>query len=485
MSESEWQNRSVAGVPSATCKVSDKSETIAGSEARSRWTLRRVIVLVLLVVAALLIGFAVTRNLIDFPVYYSAGQSLLLGRTDLYAPDFAHGPVMDYRYPPLFLVALLPFWLLPYSLAAYLWCLASIAEIAGCVWVVSRFVDGTGSRTKVLVISTLVVAQYFVMILHYGNVHLLAVFLMFASVYLVFTERNFAAAVLMSLSITIKLVPILLLPYFALKRKWRFLALVGLLVLALNLAPAAYFGFGRNIDLLKSWALHVVAEPEFHEANGPIDLSLKGGLRRYLSQIDYSQRIDGDVRYPSVNLVSLSSNRVAQVWMALAGICLLSGLALIWWRSRNTDNVATRQARQTRQVSDDGDPHSGRNFGLQPLEVGLMICLMLLVGPLTSKIYFIALLWPVVCLASFAFANDSAAARFGRYALIVVAVTNSVLPLLPGRSTQRLLLVLGVDLLVNLLLTFAVGFVLFSSRLIPRSGPGAQRREVLSGARTS
>ena len=457
--------------------MSDKSETIGGHEVHSRWTLRRFSLTLLVVAAAIFIGFVFTRNLIDFPVYYRAGQSLLQGRTDLYAPDFARGPVMDYRYPPLFLVALIPLWLLPYSIAAYLWYLASVIEIGGCVWVVSRLVDTTGSRTKIVVVATLIVAQYFVMILHYGNAHLLVVFLMFASVYLVFIRKDFAAALLMALAITIKLVPILLVPYFALKRRWTFLALVGLLVVALNLAPAAHFGFVRNNDLLRSWAIHVVTEPEFHEANGPIDLSLKGGLRRYLSQVDYSQRIDGDVNYPSVNLLSLSSNEVARVWTGLAGICLLSGLVLIWWRPRNTATTATPQ---TTDGSDEGSQQSDWDFGLQPLEVGLMICLMLLVGPLTSKIYFIALLWPVVCLARFAFTRDSAAARFGRYTLIVVAVTNSVLPLLPGRSTQRLLLVLGVDLLVNLLLTFAVGFALFSSRLIPRSGPDALRREVRS-----
>jgi len=315
------------------------------------------------------------------------------------------------------------------------------------------------------------------MILHYGNAHLLVVFLMFASVYFVFIRKIFAAALLMALAITIKLVPILLVPYFALTRRWRFLALAGLLVLALNLAPAAYFGLGSNTDLLKRWALHVVAEPEFHEANGPIDLSLKGGLRRYLSEVDYSQRVDGDVRYPSVNLMSLSSKEVVRVWMASAGFFFLSGLVLIWRRSRKAGNAA---GGPTGDASDDDRLRSDQDFGLQPLEAGLVICLMLLVGPLTSKIYFIALLWPVVCLASFAFSNDSTAARFGRYTLMVVAVTNSVLPLLPGRSLQRLLLVLGVDLFVNLLLTVAVAFALFSSRLIPRSGLAARQREVRS-----
>src|SRR5260370_4746593 len=75
-----------------------------------------------------LIGFIFTRHLIDFPVYYAAGRSLISGRTDLYAPDFARGPTMDYRYPPLFLISLIPLWHLPYGVASYLWYLLGILE---------------------------------------------------------------------------------------------------------------------------------------------------------------------------------------------------------------------------------------------------------------------------------------------------------------------------------------------------------------------
>src|ERR1043165_9847486 len=83
-------------------------------------------------------GFAFIRNLIDFPVYYAAGQSLCSGRTDLYAPDFELGRVMDYRYPPFFLLAFWPLWLLPYKVAAYLWYLLGAAEIAGMVFSIRR-----------------------------------------------------------------------------------------------------------------------------------------------------------------------------------------------------------------------------------------------------------------------------------------------------------------------------------------------------------
>src|SRR5689334_12280202 len=98
----------------------------------------RFMLLVGLVGLAALAGLAFISNLIDFPVYYAAGQSLLGGRSDLYAPDFALGRVMDYRYPPFFLLAFWPLWLLPYKVAAYLWYLGSVAEIVLSVFLIRR-----------------------------------------------------------------------------------------------------------------------------------------------------------------------------------------------------------------------------------------------------------------------------------------------------------------------------------------------------------
>ena len=110
------------------------------------------------------------------------------------------------------------------------------------------------------------------------------------------------------------------------------------------------------------------------------------------------------------------------------------------------------------------------------LDLGLMVCLMLFVGPLTSKIYFTALVWPVAALASYAYTNNGPAASLARRVVVIVAVTNSVLPLLPGSSIQRLLLVAGLDFYVNLLLMAALGYVLVSARQSIRgSGGGLQR----------
>jgi Glycosyltransferase family 87 len=229
----------------------------------------------------------------------------------------------------------------------------------------------------------------------------------------------------------------LLLPYFVFKRRWALVATVCVFLAAFNIAPSIYFGFRSNTELLRSWYGHVVASQEFHEDNGPINLSLKGQLRRYLSTVDYSQRVDGDIRYPAVNLVSLPRETVVGAWAVIV-IFLITAAALLLWRRHYSREAGVKH--------DDLD-----RGGLVALELSIVLCLMLLLGPLTSKIYFIALLWPVACLASVAVERRTREGRMAIRVLVVVALINSVLPLLPGRSIQRLLLVLGVDFYLDCL----------------------------------
>lgn len=389
------------------------------------------------------LGLAFTRNLIDFPVYYAAGRSLLAGRTDLYAPDFARGPVMDYRYPPLFLLLFAPLWALPYGVAAYIWHMIGALSIAAIASVLGRALRETspeewaaGLSKKVFLTTFFLSGQYFVMILHYGNAHLLATALLFASFYLVMRGRERAASILMSLSITMKLTPILTLPYFALRRRWKFLVLVSISLAAMNLAPAIYFGFGGNLRLLRNWYDHVIADQEFHELNGPINLSLKGQLVRYLTEVEYWKRVDGDTNYPAVNLISIPRASANLLWAAMAPALFVAGLALIWRRR-------------------------GSGSGIEvPLELGLMVSLALMVGPLTSKIYFIGLCWPAAALAHYAFSGAGPLSRKVKVILISLAAINAALPLLPGSQVQRLLLVLGVDFWVNSLILALLAFAL-------------------------
>jgi hypothetical protein len=391
-------------------------------------------------------GVVFVRNLTDFSVYYAAGRSLLSGRTDLYAADFARGVVMDYRYLPFFILAFAPLSLAPYPVAAWVWHLLNTAAIVLAVTSIASMYSGLSyNRAKVWTVAFLVVVPYFAMALDYGNVQLIVTALMFAGLSLALRGRDVPSAALLAVAITIKIVPVLTLPYFVVTRRFTLLGLVMIITAALNLVPSIYFGVAGNRDLIARWYEHVIVGQEFHETNGPINLSLKGQLRRTFTDVDYTQRVDGDRRYAAVNVAALSTSTIDRVWMAIAACLFVGGLVLIWVSARRSAN------------------QQGTDVRLAALQIGLLICVMLCVGPLTSKVYLVALLWPIVAVGIVAW--DHAAVR---RALIVVAVLGSALPLLPGRTTQRLLLVAGTDFYVSTAILGLVAFTLMLGLRRPR-----------------
>lgn len=426
---------------------------------------RDVLLIIVSLAAVGVIGvyFTYPYRFVDFPVYYYSGQSLLAGRTDLYVPSFSIGVLMTYRYPPFFLLFFYPLWLIPYSWASYIWFWLCAGQIAGCVFFVKRLVENAGAKAKAAFDKTSVraalffaLAQYFVISVKYGNAHLLVVFLFFGSLYFLEKQKTIRAALLMALGITFKLVPVLALPYFALKKKWTYLILTAVFVAAMNLAPAFYFGFDKNLQILGDWYNHVVTNQDAHEKLTIINLSLRGELQRALTRIDYSRRDietgSNDVDYENVNFASLPDHIPNGIWAVASAVLYAGSLFLIWSKSRSKNGDAASGTSAANRTIDD---KQNRAF-----EYSLITCLILLIGPLTTKIYFPMLLLPVACLANYGFASESFSAKIARRAVLVTAIANFVLPLVPGRAAQRLILVLGADFYITLLLTTAIIFVL-------------------------
>jgi alpha-1,2-mannosyltransferase len=407
---------------------------------------RRTLFIAAAIALVAVLGVVFVRNLTDFSVYYAAGRSLLSGRTDLYAPDFARGVVMDYRYLPFFILVFAPLSFAPYPVAAWVWHLLNTVAIALAVTSIASMYSGLSyNRTKVWTVAFLAVVPYFAMALDYGNVQLIVTALMFAGLSLALRGRDLPAAALLAVAITVKIVPALTLPYFAVTRRLSLLGLVLIITAALNLLPSIYFGVTGNGEQIARWYEHVIVGQEFHETNGPINLSLKGQLRRSFTEVDYTQRVDGDHRYAAVNVAALSTSTVDRVWMAIAGCLVVSSLVLI--------RVSSRTHSTNQEATD---------VRLAALHIGLLICVMLFVGPLTSKVYLVALLWPVVAVGVAAWDHTAV-----RRALIVVAILASAWPLVPGRTMQRLLLVAGMDFYVSSAILGLVAFTLMRWNRLP------------------
>src|SRR5260370_19436471 len=96
--------------------------------------------------------------------------------------------------------------------------------------------------------------------LSHGNVNLLILFLVIASLHALRRGYALTSGLVLGLAIACKLTPALFVPYFLWKRAWRTLAGCGAgLVLFFVLVPGAFLGQQRNLQLLDSWVNQMIA----------------------------------------------------------------------------------------------------------------------------------------------------------------------------------------------------------------------------------
>jgi hypothetical protein len=357
---------------------------------------------------------------------------------------------MDYRYPPLFLFLVFPFGFLPYDWAEYLWLWVNLIAVFLAVIAIRRGFETTTENPQklklILILSFLICAKFFFPLVKNLNVHLLILCSVFGAFYFLLKQRKLIAAALMALAISIKIVPVLTLPYFALKKQWLFLSATVVFTVIFNLLPAFYFGADLNFRLLNDWYNHVLVNDEFHELNGPINLSLKGQLERYLVGVDYPKRTF-DPDYQNVNLVSLSKNQADNIWKISALLMMIGTLFVIWYSSKLRNKT---------------DFLNSKFDSFAYYEFGLMICLSLIIAPRSNKYYFLALFFPLIPFLHALFRNKS---KFNIAAFGIILMLAVILPLIPGRSLQRLLTVLGIDFYMALVLWIALAYNLFNESL--------------------
>jgi len=280
---------------------------------------------------AFVLGFAyyVARHPMDFRVYYYGSRGVFDGTRPVYGFTSGLGWPMHYRYPPLFLLIFAPFALLPISWGAAVWLLLKVVALVGLLKMAFEHglkpaADGRHSA----LIAFLFIAPYLVEEFRYGNAQFF-IFALAAAALLLANEWPIVSGASLALGISVKVWPLFLLPYLAVRRKWRAVSYTLVFVTLLALLPGFYFGFASNFRLLGEWfsqETHTqLSENEIWFPNQ----SLRGVLMRYLTVVDYSQVPDSN--YTQVNILSLDPALVRQIWI---GFSIAAYAGFLWLANR-------------------------------------------------------------------------------------------------------------------------------------------------------
>jgi hypothetical protein len=332
----------------------------------------------------------------DFPRYYTAGCVARAGG-DIYEPGSTREfQYLQFKYLPVFAQIMIPFSFFPVAVAAYLWYVLLAVSYLGLLAVTLAWArPSPRHRLWVAALAVALTARFFVDNARLGQINLPVAFLAVWGAYLVFQGRERTGGMVTALAAAVKYMPLLLILFYAWKRRWwaASYGIIGLFVLFLY-APALTWGGGNGRALLQEWIQNrhkmVTSLPE---SNAP-GQSVPALLNRFLRPVPASGAND-----PRVNILDLRIALVNQ--LALAAVIIL--IAITAW--------LTRRIRKS-----DEEGLAGM------MEVSLVLILMLFVSPESRSPHFVTLLMPAVLLGAWSLSGPGGRIRKGPLALLCFAI---------------------------------------------------------------
>ena len=190
--------------------------------------------------------------------------------------------------PPMVLLSLIPLSKLGYAAAGLVW---ALLKAAGFVLVMVLLIRELGRDGEAIPVGVLLMAGIYSLRpvfsdLQHANLNIFVLVWLGLAWWLYVRGQDFGAGLFVALAVVTKVTPGLALAYFLYKRAWRVAAgaAVGLVLFVL-VAPGLYFGFERNLVLLREW-FDMLAAPFVLHGYATLEIenqSLYGVLLRVLS----------------------------------------------------------------------------------------------------------------------------------------------------------------------------------------------------------
>lgn len=331
----------------------------------------------------------------DLQQDYIAAQRMLAGQ-DLYTPFSATEVstlgvqetlkvgMRENAHPPFVVALFVPLTLLPYAVVALLWTLLCVAILSFVVWyLIDAFrLPLTGAWRWMVLLG--LVSWYPVWLhLHQGQLTIPLLGLIVLAWKLLLARRDVGTGILLGLAALIKIFPAFLIGYLVLRRRWRAATsavLTCAVILALHMAIAP-----------DHWVRYF-ADAAPHNAAG----WMRNSRNASLVSLGYKLFRGSDEVKPVIDIPSAEP-----ATRAIAYVLMLGSYGWLMWKLRSREDMTG--------------------------ELGLSICAMVLLSPITWDHAFLFLLLPI-CYVWHQTHVNAIVGNLPR-ALVGVAMTLSLLPM--------------------------------------------------------
>ena len=185
----------------------------------------------------------------DYKVFLLAGERFLNGEMLYRASD-----PLEFKYTPFSAAYFMPFLLLPLMWGKFIWYMLVIAASA-TVFVLSYRLAQTRDQFWLLAVLPvfIVMLRFYYREIELGQANVVMFALVMLMLYFLLMRKDKTAGLMLGLAITLKPYAIIFLPYLLLKTRWKSAGVSFLCLVLALLAPAIFYGWKANIELVREW----------------------------------------------------------------------------------------------------------------------------------------------------------------------------------------------------------------------------------------
>ena len=240
-------------------------------------------ILILAILAVLLALFLWKGKtaLVDFQVYYTAGERFLAGE-QLCQPSDGH---YQFKYLPVSAVYFVPLALLPLAIAKFLWLAVVTAALVGVAYFSYLLLSSTEDKWPWLVLPTVfIMLRFYLREMELGQTNAVLTLLLIGSIATLQAKKDLFTGVLIGLAISLKPYALIFLPYLALKRRFRALGVAISTTIIMLLLPSLRYGFDGNLALHRDW-WNIVTHSTPALLVNPDNISIFGAFAKWFGQM--------------------------------------------------------------------------------------------------------------------------------------------------------------------------------------------------------
>lgn len=403
---------------------------------------------------------AVGKHSSEWDETYVRAAKLLLSGGDMYR-DF-----IGYVYPPFSAWVTIPFTVFPPRVARAIWYVISALCLIYIVKTSWRLAGGprlepadrapaaSGGEQIAFLIAQVCVLQLALNALTHLQPDLLIAALLMAGIAALIDRRFLVAATWIGMSGAFKVTPLLFAPYLLWRRKWVAAGWVLLLAVAVNLLPDTVHRPRGGGTWVGEWARRVLApmtRSDFVPGNWANKVNnnqaLSGAVKRWMATT-WTAGKDEVIVGPRPGAASAGAMRNV---FAVVGIATLLPVGIAMWRRRSD-----RERDTTVQSSPGFSPPT-----VAAIECGIVLLLMLLFSPNSSRSHFCIMYLPAFCVARIAVRPGASPLLRTLLVLAAISSTLSIHIRLPSTMlAEQVLLWLGVVMFCALFLLLACSLAL-------------------------